>query len=85
MEPRLAFVLACFAQQPTCRSTQLIKHLVHHDTNGGMIVRKGGKRTPERQLLLFVAPSDWRDSLGMLHEEQRLADGFAIVPEQSAR
>jgi hypothetical protein len=43
-----------------------------------MIVRKGGKRTPERQLLLFVAPSYRRDSLGMLHEEQHLADRFAI-------
>jgi hypothetical protein len=53
-----------------------------HDTNGSMIVRRGGKWTSERQLVLFVALFDRRDSVGMLHEEQRLGDGSAIVPEQ---
>jgi hypothetical protein len=82
LELPLAFVLACFTQQPTRWSTQMIKHLGHDDANGGIIMWKGGKRTPEGQLL-FVAPSDRRDSRGMLNEKQHLADRLAIVPKQS--
>jgi len=63
-ELRLAVVLTCFAQQPV-RVAQLVEYLRRYDTDGGIIVRKGGKRTREPGLPL-VKPRGWWSTLRML-------------------